>query len=122
MTQLDLLSAPEPRRGLMAPGVPDARQNHPGPTGVAGTSRDAYEVLQPVLGARQREVMRFVRLRGNRGATREEIADGTGLRIQTVCGRCAELVAIGLLYETDARRLTSSGHAAKVLKAVPSVR
>jgi len=85
---------------------------------VASTSRDAYEAIQPRLGSRQLEVLRSLRRMGPGGATREEIADDINRPIQSVCGRVHELVALGLVEETEDRRLTKYGHAAKVCRAV----
>ena len=61
---------------------------------------------------------------GIQGATREEIAASTGIKLQTVCGRCGELLAMALIYDSGQTRPGSSGRAAVVLRAkvVNSVR
>jgi predicted transcriptional regulator len=38
------------------------------------------------------------------GATRQEIADGLGMRLQTVCGRVGELKKMGLIWDGDETR------------------
>ena len=38
------------------------------------------------------------------GATRQEISDGLTMRLQTVCGRVAELKRMGLIWEGDETR------------------
>lgn len=41
---------------------------------------------------------------GERGMTRQEISDQTGMKLQTVCGRVFELKGFGLVYECDQAR------------------
>ena len=54
---------------------------------------------------------------GPLGATREEIAVRTGLKLQTVCGRCHELLKMDLIHDSGQTRPGSSGRAAVVLLA-----
>jgi hypothetical protein len=69
-------------------------------------------------------VYEFIARRGDAGATREEIAQhvcddrGTPLKLQTVCGRVAELLELGLVHRTDQTRPTAAGIAAAVVRAV----
>jgi predicted transcriptional regulator len=42
--------------------------------------------------------------KGLTGATRQEISDDLGIKLQTVCGRVRELVLAGELKDTDATR------------------
>jgi hypothetical protein len=51
------------------------------------------------------------------GATREEIHEMTGLRLQTVCGRANELLKAGLVTQAGLCRPGKSGVVAKVLIA-----
>lgn len=69
-------------------------------------------------------VYEFIARRGDAGATREEIAqhvrdeEGRLLKLQTVCGRVAELLQMGLVHRTDQTRPTVAGIAAAVVRAV----
>ncbi len=71
-------------------------------------------------GGMREKVWQFIAARGSEGATNEEIANGLGMKIQTVCGRVNELQGIsekGLprrIVDSGARRKTSSGCSAKV--------
>lgn len=60
------------------------------------------------------EVFRCVLRRGALGATIEEIAALTGIRVQTVCARRNELGNKGLIVDGGSRRETMSGSSAKV--------
>lgn len=63
-------------------------------------------------------IFRFVFVRGETGATREEIAEGLHLPIQTVCARVSEMLAERDLQNSPSRiRKTKSGRAAQVIIA-----
>lgn len=81
------------------------------------TSEAAAVEIEPQRGTLQFEVWRFVARCGDHGATRPEIASGTGISENTVRPRVSELLALGPLVETDGVRKTASGRNAKVLKA-----
>lgn len=57
-------------------------------------SIEAAEAVRPRVGRQQAEVLAFVASRAS-GATREEIAEGTGLRLASVCARAKELIDAG---------------------------
>lgn len=65
----------------------------------------------------RRMVVQFVRDRGERGATCDEIELGLGMSHQTTSARVTEAKAIGLLSRTEERRPTRSGRNAAVLVA-----
>lgn len=81
------------------------------------TSRAAARAIEPQAGTKRAKVLAYVRIKGLCGATREEIAAGCRMPIQTVCGRVKELLDAGLLRESDTKRTTVAGVAAKVVVA-----
>lgn len=81
------------------------------------TRNESYESEQPVAGGKRQVVLSFVKVRGTHGATREEIADGTGLRLSCVCGRVRELLDTEELAESGTRRIGVSGKACSVVIA-----
>lgn len=84
------------------------------------TRNESYQSEQPVLTGKRLVVLSFVKARGSFGATREEIADGTGLRLSCVCGRVRELLDAESLVENGQRRIGMSGksHAVIIAKGV----
>jgi hypothetical protein len=64
-------------------------------------------------------VLRYLRERGEVGATCDEIEAATGLRHQTASARCTEGKQLGYLYDSGRRRVTRSGRTAAVLVASP---
>ncbi len=63
-----------------------------------------------------RLVLRFIRHRGDEGATCDEIEVETGLRHQTASARCRELELAGRIDKTPTKRPTRSGRAARVYR------
>lgn len=80
----------------------------------AETKSAAYRKSRPKANARHEMILRFVAECGVRGATREEIANSTGLRLQSVCSPVLTLLQEGRLREDGRKRPTSSGSAAAV--------
>lgn len=78
---------------------------------------ESYHSEAPKLSRRQAEVLEYVRSCGFAGATRREIADGTGLAINCVCGRVVELRKAGHVSEERMTRLAESGKVNSVLVA-----
>lgn len=68
-----------------------------------------------------RRVVAFVRARGQRGATSDEVEVALGLPHQTVSARITEAKAAGELVMSGDRRPTRSGRNAAVLVAAESV-
>ena len=86
----------------------------PPPANRSPTSRAAAASLTPAhVSEQERKILAFVAGCPN-GATREQIADGAGLRLASSCARCNRLVRVGLLVEKGERR-TSSGRWAAIL-------
>lgn len=110
MVQLELFSPARRRRCRIEQAEPAA--------GVADTSRAAADSLrgEPALTQRERVLLELVS-RGIEGATREEIAAATKLRLASVCGRVNELLRLGLVVEPGATRQTESLRAAAVVVA-----
>jgi hypothetical protein len=54
--------------------------------------RDAYKRSRNTKGPAIKKVLAAIQAAGNRGVTRQEIADATGLKLQTVCGRVNDLL------------------------------
>lgn len=78
---------------------------------------ESYRSEGPRLSKRQAEVLAFVQSCGFAGATRREIADGTGLAINCVCGRVVELRKAGHVSEERMTRVAESGKVNSVLVA-----
>lgn len=87
--------------------------------GVRQTSRDAYHraKFSGKLTAQQQRIVDWMRPRVG-GATRQEIAQGTGITINATCGRVNELLdpEIGALRETGKRRCRITGETANALE------
>ncbi len=80
-------------------------------------STAAHRSIVPAKETLLRRVVGFVRGRGERGATSDEIEVELGLPHQTVSARITEAKASGALVLSGARRLTRSGRRAAVLVA-----
>jgi len=101
---------PRPNQGEL---FPDPRQPLPA-RNWTGTSRAAAHAIRehaPTLRAR---VLEFITAQGERGATNEEIVDGIGTLLQSVCARCNELWEAKQIRDSGRTRLTRSGRAAKI--------
>ena len=81
------------------------------------TSRAAADHVAPRVGRLQARVLDYLRSRSD-GATLQEIAEATGIKINSVCGRVSELIDKGLVVRTPLTRVNAaSGCEATVLKA-----
>ena len=80
------------------------------------TSIAAAEAISEIAPTLRGKVYAWIGGRGQLGATRHEIAAGLKLKLQTVCGRCNELLKQGLIYQTDETRETSGLGSGKVLR------
>lgn len=81
---------------------------------VKATSKAAAKSIAPVKETVREKILKYIKARGINGATIEEIANATGIRIQTVCARRNELDYMGEVYDSGVRRVTSSGRYATV--------
>jgi DNA-directed RNA polymerase specialized sigma24 family protein len=77
------------------------------------TSRAAAESIRPFIAGKRERVYRAIEAAGTKGATREEIADATGMPLSSVCGRVNELLAKYL--KVIGERKTKYGKPAEVL-------
>lgn len=82
------------------------------------TNAAAFEASKPKANARHERVWAYVASCGERGATREEVAHGTGIKLQSICSPVLSLLREGRLREDGRKRLTSSGMKAAVFMAV----
>jgi hypothetical protein len=87
------------------------------PANSSPTSQAAARMAAPNFGSTCTRIFAFVAGRRAEGATRDEISRGLGLPIQSVCPGVDSLRRRGLLRQTKAQRLTSSGRPAAVLVA-----
>jgi DNA-binding NarL/FixJ family response regulator len=87
------------------------------PAGKSRTSIAAAEAIADMAPTLRGKVYREIVRRGDQGATRAEIAEQLAIRESTVCGRCRELLDLGLIYDTGTTRQTTSGRAAVVMRA-----
>ncbi|MBS2028746.1 MAG: MarR family transcriptional regulator [Deltaproteobacteria bacterium] len=81
------------------------------------TSDAAAEAIKPSAATLRALVLAAVSNSGPHGVTRQEIEERTQLEGNTVRPRVKELLAAGLVVETDRVRDTRSGRAAFVLVA-----
>ncbi len=72
-------------------------------TAVAETSIAAYHALGQKLGRQQQIIVAHLSKHCHRDWTRGELAHATGMRLSSVCGRIAELMALHIIIE-GARR------------------
>jgi hypothetical protein len=90
--------APEHRKAQSGgPGVKLARD-------ARGTSVAAAERVYPVSGTQRYRVWQVIRARGAEGATDHEIADETGIKLNSVQPRRIELVERDLVRDSGRRR------------------
>jgi len=78
-------------------------------------SRDAYAAIMDRLPACQGKVYETI-ARGGR-LTRQEVSEVSGMPINTVCGRIAELVESGLVREENS--IVVKGRRRALLRIVP---
>lgn len=89
--------------------------SRPGYVRGSDTSSDAADSLDESLLSRLRaKVFALIDMRGERGATCDEIEMALDLRHQTASARVRELVLGGLIFDTGKRRITRSGRGARV--------
>lgn len=93
-----------------------ARRNAP------GTSRTAADRIGIAAKALRAKVLDYIVERGNAGATDDEGEAVLGIKSQTYTPRRGELVKLGLVIDSGARRPTTSGRAAVVWVASASSR
>jgi len=88
-------------------------------------SKRAYKTIRQIRPGQQGRVLEILR-ENKEGLTREEISRHSGMKLQSVCGRCTELLKIGAIEpktleghsDYNEVRQTQSGHLAAVLVAV----
>jgi len=99
IVQPSLFYAPATRRRTPYGGHAPAQRT-------SATSLAGAERIQPHAPRQRERVLAFVRTTGALGATRLEIAAATGITINAVCGRVAELLhrEDGRLVRTGRRR------------------
>lgn len=90
---------------------------------MSATSLDAFAtfVMGDQLPRQQRQLVDFLAVHPG-GFTRAELAERTGLRLSSVCGRCHELIASGVVEEASRRPCSVTGVSAHVLRLAPAQR
>lgn len=101
---MERLSTIQPRSYPMPPSVP------------VDTSREAARSMTDSADAIRRRVYRFIAESGEHGATNEEIQDALKLAGDTVRPRVWELMGVGSVVDSGARRKTRSGRQARVVR------
>ena len=81
----------------------------------SATSRAAAMAAVSTAQTARAKVLHFVESRGEWGATRDEIARGLEIKIQTVCARVDDLLRLGFIRRTTETRKTDTGRAAEVI-------
>lgn len=82
---------------------------------IKDTSREAYNELLRTGQAGQQAQFLLSFIENNPGLTRAEIAEATGLRISSVCGRVKELLEARAIAEGERRPCSLSGKKAYTL-------
>lgn len=95
---------------------PTARRDAP------ATSHEAAARIREHAPVQRERVLGFIAGRGAAGAIDAEIEAGLGLRAQSVSPRRGELVRLGLVRDSGARRPTPSGRRAIVWVAIEGAR
>jgi hypothetical protein len=80
------------------------------------TSRAAAERIEPAAGTLRRQVLDYIRARGEQGATDEEMQDALRMNPSTQRPRRIELCDMGWVERTDTTRKTRSGRDAAVYR------
>ena len=83
----------------------------------SATSRAAAVAAAPKAGTQRQRVLEAIRSSGYRGCTRPELAEATGLPLQSICARASELLEGGLIVVSEQRRRTRFAKWAEVLVA-----
>lgn len=91
--------------------------DHPGHKG-GDTSKAAADAIAPHLNRLQGVALAAIRAAGDRGLTKEELAETTGLPEKSIGPRAPELARKGLVKDSGQRRLNDTGKPAKVWVAV----
>ena len=81
---------------------------------IRSTSVAAKKSMKPFAAAQVDHVLDFIVRRGKKGATLEEIANGTRIKLQSVCPARLMLEKHGFVVDSGLRRPTSSGRKAIV--------
>ena len=98
------------QRNLFDDDQPSKRKYH-----VTPTSRDAAESMKCKVERQQERILEFIRARGPRGATREEIEQTLRVSGNSTRPRCKELLKRGAIKLADFKRPTAAGRDAEVL-------
>jgi len=87
---------------------------------VRDTSREAYKehAGSGKLTERQGQIIYYLRFKPQ-GQTRSEIAQGTTLRLSSVCGRVNELIKLGVLTDGPRRKCSVTGINSHVVTLTP---
>jgi hypothetical protein len=89
--------------------------SRPGYVRESDTSHDAADSLdESALSALRAKIYALIDVRGEYGATCDEIEVGLALRHQTASARVRELALGALIFDSGRRRLTRSGRGARV--------
>ena len=105
--------------GFRQMALPGLERPRTAPANRTSTSIDAAARIAAVVPRLQREVLTAIAAAGDRGATRAEIAVATGIKLQTVCGRCNELLEAREIFQTAERR--DGGKVLRLRRAVDVV-
>ena len=78
------------------------------------TSKEAAESIEPSSGTLRAHVLGFIKRRGKRGMTCDELEHASGLTHQTASARINELMKLQAIRDSGKRRRTRSGRNAVV--------
>lgn len=86
-------------------------------TNIRDTSLAAFRSIKPELQEREKDVIRW--LARLHEPTRNELAESSGIRLSSVCGRVHRLIEIGILEELPARKDKHTGKTSHPLRMTP---
>lgn len=89
------------------------------PHNATDTSTLAAMSAKKTAGPNGLKVFKYIKARGSAGATRDEIAVGTKIILQSVCSRVRVLEAYGWIRDSGLRRKSRTGRQARVMVANP---
>ena len=78
-------------------------------------SSEAFRNAQPCASERNVRILQFLKSRGQRGATAEEVSIELGMRLSSASARCTDLKKHQLIRKSGCVRATTSGSMAAVL-------
>ena len=100
---------------MLLPGIETGRRR-PRLAVRSRTSIEAAKQAEPRAGSQRGKIYAYLVATG--GATRDKISADTGIKLQSVCARVAELIGDGWAHHTSELGVTSGGSRAEVIRPI----